>query len=1240
MGNIFYSLRFRIIILSLLILAPSVWLATHSVLEQREALRQKASAETLGIARLAAANHESLVEGARQLLTGLSMLEEINSFDAEKSSVIFRQLHKKFGFYNNIGLVRLNGEAVASAVPLGKSVNLSDRLWFREAVRTRAFSAGEYQISRATGKAALNFAVPVFTSTGDVSGVVTASIALEWFGHFAPRIITIPGMHLDFLDRNGAVLAGYHHDVEKKSEEKPMEKDLASEEDGFGRNIVEQLKMKDDHGVFSGYGPDGNKKVYAYASLKWANERYAYLLAGIDEKIVFADAVSSMKRNVSYGIMVFCLAAIGAWFFAGLYIIRFVEELTMTARELSRGNMSAKTGIPYSYGEIGFLAKTFDSMTDTIRKREDELRDSEAKYRMVMELAADGIFTTDSSGYFLDANKRGCEMFGYDTDELRGLNITNVIPSGDLDAMPLMFEKLNEGIRVFSERRIIRKDGWTIDIEISCQKLPDGRLLSIVRDVTERKTAEQYLRRNEAMLRAIIENAPVFISITDTNGKVLMVNRQFESLGSAGDMGFIDRNIMDIFPEAIAEELIRNDLEALCSGTSIEREESAFNKDKELHTYFVIKFPVKIEGDQQPFGICSISTDITERKRTERLLEYERSRFKGILDEMNDGVCIVNSDLDIEYINPALKSVFGEVGSKKCHQYFVGSDSPCNACNLKDITANLANASREWKSSSDNRVFDVFSTPIKNDDGSVSKLTIMHEITDLITTEKALFESEANYRLLFETACEAIILIDITSRSIIDVNSAASAMYGYERQDFLRLSELDLIAKNQTPLSGSAECSLFIPVAFHKKKNDEVFPVEITTGHITDRGIFVAFVRDISERLDMEAKNSTLQEQLIQAQKMETVGRLAGGVAHDFNNLLVVIMGYSEMLVEEPAAQDKTVLDYIGEIRKAGEKAQNITKQLLAFGRKQNLKTETIDLGKVTTDFLKMMERLIGEDIMVTIDAEAGLWPVEADVSQIEQVLMNLAVNARDAMPRGGEIGIRTSNQRVTSQNRFFYGNLEPGDYVFLEFSDTGCGMDDETAKHVFDPFYTTKEQGKGTGLGLSTVHGVVKQHGGEVYLKTRKNEGTVFTICIPSSDKGYIEKTRPAKEKDGNVRGAGTIMIVEDETSLRRLLCDVVSRHGYNVIETRNVSDALKTGFENRGKIDLLISDVVMPEMNGPEVAEKLLELCPEMKILFISGYEGEALESHGIKEETLLLKKPFPMDELIKKVQIILET
>jgi PAS domain S-box-containing protein len=381
------------------------------------------------------------------------------------------------------------------------------------------------------------------------------------------------------------------------------------------------------------------------------------------------------------------------------------------------------------------------------------------------------------------------------------------------------------------------------------------------------------------------------------------------------------------------------------------------------------------------------------------------------------------------------------------------------------------------------------------------------------------------------------------------------------------------------------------------------------------------------------------EAQLRQAQKMEAVGRLAGGVAHDFNNLLTVIRGYSELLLGRLASVDPMRKD-VEEIRKAADRASGLTRQLLAFSRRQFIAAKVLDLNGLVTNMAGMLRRLIGEDVIefcAELDAATGA--IKADPGQVEQVIMNLVVNARDAMPKGGRLTIETRNVTIGEGARLDAVGVEPGSYVLLAVRDTGQGMDAETRSHLFEPFFTTKEQGKGTGLGLSTVYGIVKQSGGSITVESAPGRGTTFRIYFPQVEQGVPEMAGGADVIDP-ARGRETILLVEDEPSVRGLVHETLRLHGYTVLEARHGIEALLTGTKYVGPIHLLLTDVVMPQMSGPEVAEKLLTVRPGIKVLYMSGYpDHPVFDQGGMNRETGFLPKPFSPHVLAQKVRDVLD-
>jgi two-component system, cell cycle sensor histidine kinase and response regulator CckA len=401
-------------------------------------------------------------------------------------------------------------------------------------------------------------------------------------------------------------------------------------------------------------------------------------------------------------------------------------------------------------------------------------------------------------------------------------------------------------------------------------------------------------------------------------------------------------------------------------------------------------------------------------------------------------------------------------------------------------------------------------------------------------------------------------------------------------------------------------------------------------GH--DRKMMLGVATDITPRRQLE-------EQLRQSQKMEAVGRLAGGIAHDFNNVLTAILGYSQILLSDLDSGDPRRED-VQEIEHAAERAATLTRQLLAFSRRQVLQPKVLNLNDVVGNLDKFLRRLIGEDIDLRIRLSPQLWPVYADSGQMEQVLMNLAVNSRDAMPTGGKLTIETANVDLDEAYAQQHLTTIPGQYVMLAVSDTGAGMSKETMARVFEPFFTTKGAGQGTGLGLSTVYGIVKQSDGNIWVYSEPGQGSTFKIYLPhTTDAG--ESIRPARQDEADVRGSETILLVEDEGAVRTLAAKVLRGLGYHVLEARLGREAMEIGQAFQGPIELLLTDVIMPESSGSELARQMVTIRPAIRVLFMSGYTDEAIIHHGVLVANMsYLQKPFTPDILARKVREVLDT
>lgn len=399
-----------------------------------------------------------------------------------------------------------------------------------------------------------------------------------------------------------------------------------------------------------------------------------------------------------------------------------------------------------------------------------------------------------------------------------------------------------------------------------------------------------------------------------------------------------------------------------------------------------------------------------------------------------------------------------------------------------------------------------------------------------------------------------------------------------------------------------------------------------------DRRVLFRALRYAVDRKQAENALREREEQLRQAQKMESIGQLAGGVAHDFNNLLTVINSYSDMLLSEIGLEKPFLRNGLDQIKEAGHRAASLTRQLLVFSRRQVLEPKVLDLNEVVTNLAKLLRRLIGEDINLVLCPEPTLGQIQADPGQMEQIIMNLAVNARDAMPGGGQLTIETLNYDRRSSDPHQATSVPPGAYVMLTVSDTGCGMDPTTRARIFEPFFTTKEPGKGTGLGLATVDGIVKQSKGGVTVFSELGKGTTFRIYLPRIE-GPIDEIRIAPSPEGNLNGSETILLAEDDEMVRALAQAILERYGYTVVATRNVKDAIRFVEDHSKTFHMLLTDTIMPGMNGPELAGQVLAVRPDIKVLYMSGYTDKVLMNW--KPGTPFLQKPFTPQALTKKVR-----
>jgi PAS domain S-box-containing protein len=643
-------------------------------------------------------------------------------------------------------------------------------------------------------------------------------------------------------------------------------------------------------------------------------------------------------------------------------------------------------------------------------------------------------------------------------------------------------------------------------------------------------------------------------------------------------------------------------------------------------------------------------TDSEELEKTNRELRDSEERYRRLVELSPDGV-FVQSDEAIVFTNLAGAKLLGADRPQRLFgtpmlDLFHPDRRGVARARLEEARAKGSAPFEEKMVRMDGAVIDVevAAAPFTYQ-GKPAVQIMVRDVTSRKESEETLRRQAEFIRAVAESTGEGLYAIDRSGR-VTFMNPAAEEMMGWTREE-LFLRDLHQMTHYRRP-DGSAlsrhECPILIAMENRTtierddvfiKKDGSMFSVSLTSAPLRSAsgetvGAVILF-RDATER-------RRLEEQLLHAQKLEAVGRLAGGIAHDFNNLLSVIAGYGELVLadlQEPGPARSRVL----EILRATERATGLTRQLLAFGRKQVIEPKVLDLNATAQDAERMLRRLIGEDIDIALKLAPDLGRIRADSGQIEQVIINLAVNARDAMPRGGKLTIETTNVTLDEDAVRGYVDVKPGHYVRLCVSDTGVGMDRETREHLFEPFFTTKEAGRGTGLGLATVYGIVKQSGGHVWVYSEPGWGTTFKVYFPLYG-DVTEPGRPALEAGPAPGGTETILVVEDDEMIRSLIRDILESTGYRVLVADDPESGMKLIGEQE-EIHLLLTDLILPGMSGRELVDKVMELKPEIRVLFMSGYSDEAVARHGILEPGLaFLQKPFSRDALVRKVREVLDS
>ena len=626
----------------------------------------------------------------------------------------------------------------------------------------------------------------------------------------------------------------------------------------------------------------------------------------------------------------------------------------------------------------------------------------------------------------------------------------------------------------------------------------------------------------------------------------------------------------------------------------------------------------------------------TERQRAIEALERREEHFRSLIENALDLISILNPDGIIRYVSPSHERILGYRPEELIGANVLSFVHPEDlAATAESFRGQAATSSMECRFRHKNgtwRVIESFGRNLAHVPGVQGVVVNARDVTERKHVEDALREANQTLRAVIHTSPLPIYTTDLDGR-IKSWNRAAHRTFGW--------AEWELLDQPLPQFPADPEEALRMRWAQAERGGTEIgleTRCRRQDGSLLDVSIWSALLRDGSGALkgivDVVAditERKRLEEQLHHSQRLEAIGRLAGGVAHDFNNLLMVISGYSQMLLEALPPDERAHTD-LQQVIKAAERASDLTAQLLAFSRRQPVSPKILDLNSLVNDLQRMLQRVIGEDIRLTTTLDPHLRRIQADPGQLEQVVLNLAVNARDAMPNGGTLTIETANVHLDEAYARKHLSPNPGDYAVLAISDTGAGMDQEVQSHLFEPFFTTKEKGKGTGLGLSTSYGIIKQSGGEITVTSKLGSGTIFHIYLPVAERQT--EAPPVRTETPALRGTETILLVEDEEAVRTVLETILKKNGYVVLGCPSPQQALAVFEEHSGKIDLLVTDMVMPGMSGLELGEKMQSSSPGLQVLYVSGYS----DSIGVTRPGAFLQKPFKAEALAAKVREVL--
>ncbi len=901
-------------------------------------------------------------------------------------------------------------------------------------------------------------------------------------------------------------------------------------------------------------------------------------------------------------------------------------------------------------GQIIGLSRIHRDLTQQKRAEQTRARDS-----LLLSNVRDSVIVTDPNGIVTYWNDGATRVFGWTVEEMLGRPLIERFPESERAWIAETIQKIAESREWNGEYQDWRKDGSRVWVDARVSRIVDreGQVLGVMgiaHDISERKQAEETLRASEHRYRMLVESIPNMVWMTDAAGEVDYLNSRAEERLGIPAKSIFGWNWLDlVHPED--RETAREAWQAaiVSDGGEYWNEYRVRTADESYRWYLAKALPLRGEDGSTRRWIGTW-TDIDDLKLSEEKLKRTGELLNTVAKNTTDAVFVKDRQGRYLLFNEAAARFVGRPVEEVIGRDDTALFGPEDARFVMDrdrriMESGQAETEEEPLTAAGvRRIYLATKAPFRDSEGRVAGLIgISRDITERKEAEETLRLRDR----AVQAATEGIIITDPLQpdNPIIYVSPGFERLTGYSASEilgrncrFLQGPDTDPDTRKRVREAVAVGQPVSVELLNYRKDGTpfwnrlSISPVRDENGKLAH---FVGVQNDVSERRQLE-------EQFRLSQKMEAIGQLAGGIAHDFNNLLTIINGYTSVLLEE-TSPEHAFWEPLDEIRKAGERSANLTRQLLAFSRRQMLAMEVLDVNAVVSQMEKMLKRLIGEHIEFAASLAPDLRPVKADAGQLEQILLNLAVNARDAMPTGGKLTIETQNVEWSQEDARTRPDREPGSYVMLSVKDTGCGMSPDVQAQIFEPFYTTKKDGGGTGLGLSVVHGIVMQSDGHLEVVSEPGAGSTFKILLPRLHTPEPRVDEPADPHD-LPKGTETILLVEDEDGVRSLEKHLLERLGYTILDAADGTEARRLveshADTSRPPIQLLVTDVVMPRESGPQIAEWMLNRDPGMRVLFLSGYTDDTVLRHGVlNSEVNYLQKPFTPAEFATKVRAALD-